>query len=255
MADKNPIFIINGATALYPRINQTYKWTKRDGKRTRIACDPFDDGAEYSMNLILTKEQAVPLYKAMKEAYEAGKEKGYPDFPKSGEVFEAGQNEGEFVISSKLKGSFDRKESTWVDQFDASNNELPRDFLLTGGSKINVLVALIVYDPTHMDGCGVSLRLRQVQVIDLAVLKKRSAFSAMEGGFNSKSEGFATSLDTVADTAGEDDDFDEPKPKAKPVEDFDEPEVKVKEEPKKETKDVGDFDDIDKALENLDFDD
>ena len=255
MADKNPIFIINGATALYPRINQTYKWTKKDGKRTRIACDPFDDGAEYSMNLILTKDQAVPLYKAMKEAYEAGKEKSYPDFPKSGEVFEAGQNDGEFVISSKLKGSFDRKESTWVDQFDASNNELPKDFLLTGGSKINVLVALIVYDPTHMDGCGVSLRLRQVQVIDLAVLKKRSAFSAMDGGFNSKSEGFATSLDTVADTAGEDDDFDEPKPKAKPVEDFDEPEAKVKAEPKKETKDVGDFDDIDKALENLEFDD
>ena len=49
--------------------------------------------------------------------------------------------------------------------------------------------------------------------------------------------------------------LDEPKAKAKPVEDFDEPKAKVKEEPKEKAKDVDDFDDIDKALENLDFED
>lgn len=255
MADKNPIYVIEKATALYPRLNQPTKWVKQDGKRKRISCDVFDDGAHYSMDLILTKEQAVPLYKEMKAAYEEGKEKGYPEFAPSSEVFEAGENDGEYIITGKIPAAFNKK-TTWVDQFDSNNNELPKDFLLTTGSTINVLVALIVYNPTHMDGCGVSLRLRQVQVEKLEELKKRSAFKTIDGGFNSKSHGFATSLITEADTADADEaEFDEPKAKNKPVEDFEEPKAKVKAEPKKETKDVGDFDDIDKALENLEFDD
>lgn len=243
MADKNPTFVVSGATALWPRINQTYKFVKNGSKQERVPCDALDDGAEYSMSLALTKAQAAPLYKAMKAAYSERKQKSWDEFPASAEVFEI-NDDGEYVIRTKLKGAFN-KELTSVTQFDASNNELPKDFLLTTGSKINVLVSLVVYDPSRLDGSGVSLRLRQVQVIDLAVMKKRSAFDVIEGGFDSKSEGFATGFDTAADTAGEDE-LDEPEvKKSKPA---------AKAKPKTEVKSVEDYNDIDDALDNLEFD-
>ena len=246
MADKNATIIISGATALYPRINQTYKFVKNGTKQERVACDPLDDGAEYTMSLALNKVEAAYVYKSMKAEYAKKKQDKWGEFPASAEVFEMNDN-GEYVIRTKLKGAFN-KEVTRVDQFDASNNELPKDFLLTTGSKINVLVSLVVYDPTRMDGCGVSLRLRQVQVIDLAEMRKRSAFEVMEGGFNSQEEGFATGFDTAADTAGEEvDEFDEPAPKkSKPA---------AKAKPKTETKSVEDYNDIDAALDDLDFED
>ena len=242
MADKNPTFVVSGATALWPRINQTYKFVKNGSKQERVPCDALDDGAEYSMSLALTKAQAAPLYKAMKAAYSERKQKGWDEFPASAEVFEV-NDDGEYIIRTKLKGAFN-KELTNVTQFDASNNELPKDFLLTTGSKINVLVSLVVYDSSRLDGSGVSLRLRQVQVIDLAVMKKRSAFDVIEGGFDSKSEGFATGFDTAADTAGEDE-LDEPAvKKSKPA---------AKAKPKVEIKSVEDYNDIDAALDDLEF--
>ena len=73
MTDKKPkyaSYIVTGATALYPRIDKPYKFENNG----RIPCAPTDDGAEYTMSLVLTKEQAVPLYNAMKKAYNEGKQ-------------------------------------------------------------------------------------------------------------------------------------------------------------------------------------
>ena len=245
MTDKPTTYIVTGATALWPRLNQTYKFVKKGDKQERLACAPTDDGAEYTLNLALTKEQAVPLYNAMKKAYAESKQDKWPAFPSHDEVFEVGED-GAFIVRTKLKGAFNN-EPTSVAQFDSSNNELPKDFMLTTGSKINVLVTLVVYDPTRMDGSGVSLRLRQVQVIDLAVMKKRSAFDAVEGGFNSTVEGFATGFETPADKAAEAEEFEAAQPKkSKPV---------AKAKPQAETKKVEDYDDVDEALDNLEFED
>jgi len=246
MTDKPTTYIVTGATALWPRLNQTYKFVKKGDKQERIACAPTDDGAEYTLNLALTKEQAVPLYNAMKKAYAESKQDKWPAFPSHDDVFEIDED-GAFIVRTKLKGAFNN-EPTSVAQFDSSNNELPKDFMLTTGSKINVLVTLVVYDPTRMDGSGVSLRLRQVQVIDLAVMKKRSAFDAVEGGFNSTVEGFATGFETPADKASEvAEEFEASQPKkSKPV---------AKAKPQTETKKVEDYNDIDEALDNLEFED
>ena len=245
MADKAINIIVTGATALYPRLNQTYKFIKhKDNSKEAIPCDPSDDGAEYTLNLILTKAQAVPLYKAMKTSYEASKGDKWPAYPSHEELFEVNEN-GEYIAKTKLKGAFNG-ETTSVTQFDASNKKLPKDFMLTSGSKINVLLGLVVYDPTHMSGYGVSLRLRQIQVIELKEMSQRSAFDAVEGGFNSQADGFATSFETPADRAAEvAEEFEAPKPtpkKAEPV-------------AKAETKTVEEFNDIDDALDNLEFED
>ena len=243
MADKPANIIVTGATALWPRLNQTYKFVKKGDRQERVACPPTDDGAEYTLSLALTKAQAVPLYKGMKTAYNNGKKDGWPEFPSAEEAF-AIDEDGAYIAKSKLKGAFNN-EPTSVSQFDASNNELPKDFMLTTGSKINVLVTFVVYDPTRLDGSGVSLRLRQVQVIDLAELKKRSAFDTVEGGFNSQVEGCATGFETPADDAAEAPEVPLPK-KDKPA---------AKAQPKSNTKSVEDFNDIDTALDNLEFDD
>jgi hypothetical protein len=254
MVDKPANIIVTGATALYPRLNQTYKFVKNGDRQERVACPPTDDGAEYTLNLVLTKAQAVPLYKAMKTAYTKGKKDNWPEFPSAEETFEVNDN-GEYIARTKLKGAFNN-EPTSIAQFDASNNELPKDFMLTTGSKINVLVTFVVYDPSRLDGSGVSLRLRQVQVIELAELKKRSAFDAVEGGFNSQSDGFATGFEAPADDAakapegpGFDGNYEEDAPEGKKSKPAD------KAKPKADTKNVEDFNDIDDALDNLDFDD
>ena len=107
-----------------------------------------------------------------------------------------------------------------------------------------MLVSLVVYDPKN--GSGISLRLRQVQVIDYAPLKVKSAFDTIEGGFNSTAEGFATDIETPADKAAEAEESDAPKPKKA--------KTAVKAKPQAETKNVEDFDEVTEALENLDFD-
>ena len=62
MADKEKEeYTIEKAIALYPRLVEPTTWV--NGKR--VDCDVFETGANYSMNLILNKEQAVPLYKVM----------------------------------------------------------------------------------------------------------------------------------------------------------------------------------------------
>ena len=98
-----------------------------------------------------------------------------------------------------------------------------------------------------MDGSGVSLRLRQVQVIDLAVMQSKSAFDKVEGGWT-KSEGFATGFRTATDEAAEEDEgfdgaMDNPPPVKKPK-----PTAKAKAE-------VVNTDDILTELDALDFED
>ena len=246
MAGANPIFIIEDVEALYPKINQPYRWDKDKGERgLTVPCDASEDNAAYEMSIRMPKEKAVPLYKAMKAAYENKKAANWPDMPKADAVFEI-DDDGMYTAKTKLKAKFNKDIVDPPRQFDANNVPLAKDFLLTTGSTVNCLLSLVPYS---MKEHGVSLRLRQVQVTKLAAMKERSAFSAVEGGY-CQSEGFATSFETAADTAEEDDDGaapalavvpDAPKPKPQP---------EAKAEPKKvETND------IDEALDNLEFDD
>ena len=214
MANKNTTLIISDVTAMYPKINQTYKFDSSAGERGRtVPCAATDDGSEYSMTLMLTKAQAVSLYSSMKEHYTTTKNDKWDAFPKAADVFKLDDN-GMFMIETKLKGKFGTELTEPPKQFDANNKQMPADFLLTSGSLVNVLVGLVTYEPTR--GCGVSLRLRQVQVIELAELKQRSAFEVIDGGFNSDAGGFATELMAPAPAPTAEDDFDmgSPAPKA-----------------------------------------
>jgi len=249
MATANPIYIIEDVEALYPRINQPYRFDKTKGEKgLTVECDALADQAAYEMSVRMTKEKAVPLYKAMKEAYESKKVANWPAMPKSEDVFEV-DPDGMYIAKTKLKAAYNNKVTEPPEQFDARNARLAKDFMLTSGSTVNCMLALIPYS---MAEHGVSLRLRQVQVTKLAEMKQRSAFNVVDGGY-SQSEGFATGFTAVADTAGQDFDNgpaiavvpDAPKPQPTPVAAAAKPEAK----------EVKDFNDIDDALDNLDFDD
>ena len=241
MADQDNAYIIHDVTALYPRLNQTYRFDTKAGPKGRsVPCEPTDTNAKYEMNFQMTKAQAVPLYKAMKDKYNAAKQASWPDFPKPEQVFEV---EGDvYTAETNLKGAFGGK-LTSVNQFDAQNKPLPSDFMLTTGSTVNLLFVLVPYEPLRSTNSGVSLRLRQVQVVKLAEMVGRSAFEVIDGGFNSQADGFAADFKTVEDTASEGEFEDKPvaiKPKAV-------------DKAKTETKSVDEYNDIDEALEDLDF--
>jgi hypothetical protein len=64
-------------------------------------------------------------------------------------------------------------------QKDANRNSLPPDFRLTTGSKVNVWGQLFAYNTGAVSGVG--LRLRGVQVLELAEEASNDPFSATNG--------------------------------------------------------------------------
>ena len=263
MATKNPTRIISSAVALYPRLNQTYKYDQSAGDNGRsVPCPATDEGAEYTLGVAMLKAEAVPLYKEMKATYDAAKAKSWKAFPKADVVFEkhtdferfegeealapfvaAAKTDGEFYIArTKKKGAYSGEATKPPQQFDADNNELPEDFMLTTNSGVNVLVSLIPYNTTTTSGSGVTLRLAQVQVTHLAEMKSRSAFEVVDGGYTAgKTAGFGEAANDDGDGFE-----DEPAPvKSAP---------KAVSAPKAKPQSVENYNNIDDALDNLEFD-
>ena len=245
MATSNAVHILNNVEALYPRLNTTYKYDTKanDGRGQSVPCEPLDEGAKYELNYRMNKDQAVGLYKDMKAAYNARKAANWPEMPTAKEVFEV-QEDGTFVAKSSLKGSYNNELTRKPRQFDARNQLLPDDFQLTTGSTINSQLALIPYSSNN--GNGVSLRLRAVQVVKFKEVEQSSPFGEVDGFSGSEGGGFG-------------DDFDDtpaPAPKVEYVgfQTAVAPAPAPK-EVKADPKSVADFDTIDDALDNLDFDD
>jgi type IV secretory pathway VirB9-like protein len=75
-------------------------------------------------------------------------------------------DDGEIVGKAKLKGAYGTDKVDPPLQVDAKRNRLPADFMLTTGSRVNLSVTIVPYNTGAVN--GVSLRLRAVQVIELA---------------------------------------------------------------------------------------
>jgi hypothetical protein len=193
----------------------------------------------------MSKQQAADLYKAMKQTYNEKKAANWPDMPKPGQVF-IKDEDGMYVGKTTLKGAYGNEVTRPPRQFDARNNALPEDFLLTTGSTVNGQVALIPYS---MRENGVSLRLRAVQVVKYREMEMSSPFDSVDGGFEG---GAKESFGDDFDSDQEEDVFAPAKVEAKPAE-TEKPKAKAK--AKEKASKVEDYDDIDDALDNLDFDD
>jgi len=180
MANQNSTFMIQNVEAQWPRINKTYKFDNAENRT--VPCDAFDDGAKYEIKFRMSKDQAKAVYLGMCEAYEARKEKGWPD---KVEMPFAKDDDGMYSYKATLKGAYGKEATLKPVQYDSKGVKLPEDFMLTTGSTVNIAV---VFVPYNMREAGISLRLKAVQVIKYVPMEAASPFSAVEGGFEFSSE-------------------------------------------------------------------
>ena len=170
-------YLISEVEALYPKLDRPYNWSQQENRS--VPCEWNADNAERSVLLRVPYEKALPLRKAMAEAYNEQKEEKWPKFQDNFKVVE-GSVKGKdaiFEIKTKLK-CYDA--DTKVRQFDTDNNILAADFQLTSNSIINVQVTLVPYCLPPRN--GTSLRLSAVQVTHLAPMKQTaSPFEKTEG--------------------------------------------------------------------------
>jgi hypothetical protein len=218
-------YLLKGVEALYPKLDKPYRFDNAENRS--VPCAATDDGAEYIVNLKVPYAIALPLRKAMAEAYNERKEAKWPKFednfgtPLEGSIKD---KDAVFALKARIKAAYNGEPTRKPRQFDAQNNELGEGFQLTTGSIINVSVTFVPYSAKL--GHGVSLRLAAVQVLKLAAANITSPFEK-EDGFVSDNASPFTSSEEVEDaefTEATDDDSEE----------WDEPE-----EPKKVKKKEG----------------
>ena len=155
MAIQKEVITTETGVALYPWL------TKPDTK--------YSEEGEYKVNLILSKENAAPIIKTIVGVFEDNykeqlkiqkKEtlvKASPPF--SEELDDNGKPTGNIIFKFKSKAAY--KPAI----FDAKGNPLI-DPPIWGGSEIKVNAVLYPYH-SPMNGAGVSLKIRAVQVIAL----------------------------------------------------------------------------------------
>mgnify|MGYP003632551199 FL=1 len=155
MAIQKEVITTETGVALYPWL------TKPDTK--------YSEEGEYKVNLILSKENAAPIIKTIVGVFEDNykeqlkiqkKEtlvKASPPF--SEELDDNGKPTGSIIFKFKSKAAY--KPAI----FDAQGNTLI-DPPIWGGSEVKVNAVLYPYF-SPMNGAGVSLKIRAVQVIKL----------------------------------------------------------------------------------------
>ena len=173
--------MITDVTARYPRLNSTYKFDTYDNKS--VKCDPLDDGAAYEMSFVMSDDKAKELHNLCMEAYKNAAaldvKRKWPDKPAM--LPYKRNDDGEVIGKCKLKGAYGGDKTQPPKQVDAARNKLADDFMLTTG-KCNVAVVVVPYNTGSIN--GVSLRLRAVQVLELAEMQGQDdPFTAVSGGF------------------------------------------------------------------------
>jgi len=159
--------VFNNVTIRYPRINRTYRFDSVENKT--VPCDPLDDGAAYELSFEISKEEAIELHKqcmaVYKAAAEADTKRKWKEKPQYLPYKEPSEGDT-FTVKGKLKGAYGTDKTNPPKQVDAQRKDLPKDFMLTSGSKGNVWGKLFAYNTGAVS--GVSFRLRGVQVLELA---------------------------------------------------------------------------------------
>lgn len=161
---KNEQFTFPKGEALFARLDQPYTFSKRD-KRT-VACKPSDSGAAYSIAIKLPMKEATPIIKKIKEVWKdynnAEQPENWPFVNEKNK--ETGEATGNVIFKTKFNASWTNKDGSFasVPIYDAKGHKLPKTFEIGNGSIIRVGVQFVPHD---MQGGGVSLRLKGVQVI------------------------------------------------------------------------------------------
>ena len=207
MADKPKSipFMIGQVEALWPRLNTTYGFDNKE-KRS-VPCDVFEDGAKYELAFRMSSAQAKKLYSQMKAAYA---ERAADDWPEKFDNPFTKEEEGTYTFKTSLKGAYGKDATRKPSQYDASNTQLPDDFMLTTGSTVNIAGVCVPYHAKGV-GTGVSLRLNAVQVTDYVPMQVSSPFVGVDGFVANRGNPFQSAEEPEVT----EDEIDEPKKVAK----------------------------------------
>jgi hypothetical protein len=151
----------------------------------------FNADGEYRTQFLVTPKQAEGLIEAIDEAIEAHREKVVAELKEKGKKGKAldikmgntpykddenadGEETGLISFNFKMKAKVTPKDGTpWEqkpDIFDAKGKPLV-DTPVFSGSKVRIAFEMIPYF-TAIAGCGISLRLKAVQVIELQTAER-----------------------------------------------------------------------------------
>ena len=184
--------LFENVKALYPRLDKCYRFDSIENKT--VPAQPTEDGAAYEISFEMDKSVCAELHKHALKIYTESaaadtKRKWKPEpmyMPyKSNE-------EGNYVGKAKLKGAYSGDVTRPPLQKDAERKDVPQGFQLTTGSTVNVWGKLFAYNTGAVS--GVALRLKGVQVIELAER------DAVDDPFSATS-GFSASNAPAADTS------------------------------------------------------
>ena len=162
------MYIAKNVMALYPKLDKPYRFDKAEEKS--VACGPFEDGAAYELSFRIAKEDPVSkeIWAYLQTCWDdfckaKGKKIKMKDYPFKDDK----EDPAYLVFKTKLKAAYGTDKTTPPAVFNAANQAIKdEEFFLTTGSTINVAFTGVPY--SGVMGDGVSLRLRAVQVIDLA---------------------------------------------------------------------------------------
>jgi hypothetical protein len=175
--------IINNVSILYPRLNQPYRFDSAENKS--VACKWDEEGASYETSFIMEKDEAVTLGRICKEAWKnaVALNNNWPNKPEKmpAKIVKAEDGSTEYHGKCRIKAKYGSDQTQQPKQVDAKRNPFPSDFRLTTGSKANIAVTIVPYN-TGTES-GVSLRIRAVQVTELAQeqVSNNDPFSVVDG--------------------------------------------------------------------------
>ncbi len=171
---------IKNVEFLFPRLNQPYKFDRAAGKRGRsVPCAAEDDGAKYEISFAMDKAQAKELHGLMQEAFLASPKRDDSWDDSLSMAFDKNED-GLWVGKANKKAAYNNEATKPPGQYDAKNKSLDDDFMLTTGSKGNLLVKFIPYKMSAKN-MGVSLQLQAVQVLEYKPYAPASPFDEEEG--------------------------------------------------------------------------
>ena len=178
--------IINNVSILYPRLNQPYRFDSAENKS--VACKWDEEGASYETSFIMEKDEAVTLGRICKEAYKNAvsldNKRKWPSEPQRLPAKTLKNDDGstEYHGKCRIKAKYGSDQTQLPKQVDAKRNPFPSDFRLTTGSKANISVTVVPFFMSK-DNNGVSLRIRAVQVTELAQeqVSNNDPFSVVDG--------------------------------------------------------------------------
>jgi hypothetical protein len=206
------VYKIENVEALWPRIDQPYHFNEKANKS--MPCGARDQGAEYSIEFRMDKDVAQKLHKEMSASYTQNRQDNWEaELAKPKQVF-VKEDDGRYKYKSNIKGQY-KGRLTQVLQVDSKGNRLPSDFKLTTGSTVNIYVEFVPYKMGA--NCGVSLRLKAVQVVKYYEYSAPIEFDIVEGGYTMDGEDDTLVIPPVNETADSVDEetVEEPKKAAK----------------------------------------